>query len=305
MKKNIALISFFISIHFSAITQPLVVSSGIIKRIENFPSKFVAARNVDVWLPDGYSSKKKYAVLYMHDGAASFDSSKTFNHQEWGVDETVSKLLKEGKIRDVIVVGIWNVPTYRFANYFPQKLIDSIDEPARTALLTKQIKVTPDADKYLKFIVTELKPFIDSAYSVKKDVKNTFIMGSSMGGLISAYALCEYPNVFGGAACLSIHTPLAAFELMNDNTDAATASKFRNYLWAHLPKANTRKIYYDYGNKDFDSSYQFYQTKVDKVMKQKGWLSKYWQTKFFPGAGHNEKSWAKRLEIPLLFLLKK
>jgi enterochelin esterase-like enzyme len=281
------------------------VSSGTIRRIENFPSKFVAARNVDVWLPEGYSSKKKYAVLYMHDGAALFDSSKTFNHQEWGVDETVSKLLKENKIRDVIVVGIWNVPAYRFANYFPQKVIDSIDEPARTAILTQQIKVTPDADKYLQFIVTELKPFIDSAYSVKKDVKNTFIMGSSMGGLISVYALCEYPNVFGGAACLSIHTPLAAFELMNDNTDAAAASKFRNYLATHLPVANSRRIYFDYGDKDFDSSYQFYQTKIDAVMKQKGWLGKYWQTKYFPGAGHNENSWRKRLDIPLLFLIKK
>lgn len=288
-----------------AMAQLPVVSSGTIRRIENFPSKFVAARNVDVWLPENYSAKKKYAVLYMHDGAALFDSSKTFNHQEWGVDETVSKLLKENKIKDIIVVGIWNVPAYRFANYFPQKVIDSIDEPARTAILTRQIKTTPDADKYLQFIVTELKPFIDSTYSVRKDVKNTFIMGSSMGGLISAYALCEYPDVFGGAACLSIHTPLAAFELMNDNTDKEAASKFRNYLSAHLPKANSRKIYFDYGNKDFDSSYQFYQSKVDAVMQQKGWLGKYWQTKYFPGAGHNEKSWAKRLDIPLLFLLKK
>jgi predicted alpha/beta superfamily hydrolase len=296
---------FFIVISFFVKAQRPTLSSGTIQRFENFPSKFVAARNVDVWLPENYSSKKKYAVLYMHDGAALFDSSLAFNHQEWGVDETVSNLLKEKKIKDVIVVGIWNVPTYRFANYFPQKVIDSIDEPARTAIITKQIKLIPDADKYLMFIVTELKPFIDSAYSAKKDVNNTFIMGSSMGGLISAYALCEYPNVFGGAACLSIHTPLAAFELMNEHTDKEAASKFRNYLSAHLPKANTRKIYFDYGDKDFDSSYQIYQTKVDTVMKQKGWVKKFWRSKYFPGAGHNEKSWAKRLEIPLLFLLKK
>jgi enterochelin esterase-like enzyme len=288
-----------------ALAQLPVVSSGTIRRIENFPSKFVTARNVDVWLPEGYSAKKKYAVLYMHDGAALFDSSITFNHQEWGVDETVSKLLKEKKIKDVIVVGIWNVPAYRFANYFPQKVIDSIDEPAKTVILTQQIKVTPDGDKYLQFIVAELKPFIDSTYSVKKDVKNTFIMGSSMGGLISAYALCEYPNVFGGTACLSIHTPLAAFELMNEYTDEQAASKFRNYLSAHLSKANTRKIYFDYGDKDFDSSYQFYQVKIDAVMKQKGWLKKYWQTKYFPGEGHNENSWRKRLDIPFLFLLSK
>ena len=68
---------------------------------------------------------------------------------------------------------------------------------------------------------------------------------------------------------------------MNDNTDKEAASKFRNYLATHLPKANTRKIYFDYGDKDFDSSYQFYQEKLDAVMKQKGWLGKYWQTKYF------------------------
>ena len=68
------------------------VSAGSIQRFENLPSRFVAARNVDVWFPDGYSPKKRYAVLYMHDGNSLFDSSIMWNHQEWGVDETVSKL---------------------------------------------------------------------------------------------------------------------------------------------------------------------------------------------------------------------
>jgi len=281
------------------------VTSGTIHRLENFQSKFVQARNVDIWLPDGYSVKKKYAVLYMHDGQMLFDSTSNWNHQEWGVDETINKLIKEKRIRDCIVVAIWNVPTFRFADYFPQKVIESIEEPAKTAILTKQIKETPDADNYLKFIVEELKPFIDSKYSVKKDIKNTFIMGSSMGGLISAYAMCEYPNIFGGAACLSIHSPLAAFELINENTDAEVSAKFRSYLSAHLPKANTRKIYFDYGDQTGDAFYKLYQSKIDSVMKQKGWEAKYWQTRFFPGEGHSEKSWNKRLEIPVSFLLGK
>jgi enterochelin esterase-like enzyme len=304
--KNIVVVFILLSFTKTLVQAQLPkVSSGTIKRIENFQSKFVEARNVDIWFPEGYSTKKKYAVLYIHDGQMLFDSSLNWNHQEWGVDETIGKLIKEKRIRDCIVVAIWNVPTFRFADYFPQKVIESIEEPARTAILTKQIKETPDADNYLKFIVEELKPFIDNKYSVNKDVQNTFIVGSSMGGLISAYALCEYPNIFGGAACLSIHSPLAAFELINEKTDAEVASKFRNYLSAHLPKANSRKIYFDYGDQTGDAFYKPYQSKIDSVMKQKGWLAMYWQTGFFPGDDHSEKSWNRRLNIPLEFLLKK
>lgn len=281
------------------------VSAGTIKHFEAFPSKFVAARNVDVWLPEGYSAEKKYAVLYMHDGQMLFDSTNNWNHQEWGVDETITKLTNGKKIRNVLVVAIWNIPALRFAEYFPQKVFERMKEPTKTTIAEKQLKGNPQADNYLKFLVTEVKPFVDSAFSTLKDVNNTFIMGSSMGGLISAYALCEYPNVFGGAACLSIHTPLVAFELIDSATDAQAASVFRQYLNEHLPKANSRKIYFDYGDQTGDAFYKPYQQKIDDLMKKKGYDSQHWQTKFFAGEAHSEASWRKRLDIPLLFLLKK
>jgi len=64
-------------------------ASGSIRRVVNFPSRFVEPRNVDIWLPDGYDPKKKYAVLYMQDGQMLFDSTNTWNKQEWGIDETL------------------------------------------------------------------------------------------------------------------------------------------------------------------------------------------------------------------------
>ena len=203
------------------------------------------------------------------------------------------------------MVGIWNVPAKRFADYFPQKIIDSIPEPSRATLLTKQIKELPNADNYLKFLVNELKPFIDHTFPTKNDVKSTFIMGSSMGGLISVYALCEYPNVFGGAACLSIHSPMLAPDLINENTDADVASKFRNYLSTNLPLSNTRKIYFDYGDQTLDAFYKPFQLAIDKVMQQNGFNTEFWQTRYFPGESHSETSWRKRLDIPVIFLLKK
>ena len=288
-----------------SIAQLPVVSSGTIYRLENFVSKFVDTRKVDVWLPDGYSEEKKFAVLYMHDGNSLFDSTIMWNRQEWGVDEIVSKLLKENKIKDVIVVGVWNNGDYRHSEYFPQKIIKDIPADVRRIVIEEQLKNKPQADNYLKFLVTELKPFVDSAFSTLKDRKNTFIAGSSMGGLISLYAICEYPKVFGGAACLSMHTPMIMKEKISSNVEKDIASKFRNYLATHLPDPKTHKIYMDYGDKTLDSFYMPYQQKIDTVMKTKCFTSANWSTKYFPGEDHSEKAWGKRLHIPLLFLLKK
>lgn len=279
------------------------VSAGSIKRFENFPSKFVSPRNVDIWLPEGYSEKKKYAVLYMHDGQMLFDPTNNWNKQEWGVDETMSKMMSEKKIRNCIVVAIWNIPKERFADYFPKKIIKNIPEPMRTEVLNKQIAGKPSADHYLKFIVKELKPFIDKNYATMPDVRNTFVMGSSMGGLISAYALCEYPTIFGGAGCLSTHLPMVTFDLINDKNDKYVASKFRDYLLINLPKANTRKIYFDYGTATLDSLYEPYQKKIDLILKSKKNDKNHWITRKFEGESHTEKSWQKRLPIPLEFLL--
>lgn len=81
------------------------VTSGSLKHIENFPSKFVEARNIDIWLPEGYDGKKKFAVLYMHDGQMLFDSTTTWNHQTWDVDDVAQKLMNDGKVQNFIVVG--------------------------------------------------------------------------------------------------------------------------------------------------------------------------------------------------------
>lgn len=305
MIRSITTIVIYLLCHNFAIAQLPVVSSGTIKRFESFTSKFVDARKVDVWLPDGYTPKKKYAVLYMHDGNSLYDSTIMWNRQEWGVDETVSKLLKENKIRNVIVVGIWNNGAYRHSEYFPQKILKDIPDKVRKTIVEEQLKNKPLADNYLKFLVTEVKPFIDSAFSTWKDRKNTFVAGSSMGGLISLYAICSYPKIFGGAACLSTHTPMIMKEKISDYIDKDIASKFRNYLTANLPDPKTHKIYMDYGDKTLDSFYMPYQQKIDMVFKAKGFTAENWITKFFPGEDHSEKSWCKRLDIPLLFLLKK
>jgi enterochelin esterase-like enzyme len=305
MKNSICIAFLFINVALFA--QTVTVSSGTVKHFEQFPSQYIAARNVDVWLPADYSPKKRYAVLYMHDGQMLFDSTTTWNRQEWGVDETLTQLVADKKIKSCIVVGIWNNGKSRHADYFPQKPFELLPQAYRDSLIekAKRNKETPlfsngiQSDAYLKFIVTELKPFIDSSFSTRKDRKNTFIAGSSMGGLISMYALCEYPSVFGGAACLSTHWLGIMPSPNNPIPDA-----FASYLDKNLPNPKEHKLYFDYGNQTLDAFYKPEQLKVDKVMIKKGYAAKNWQTKEFLGADHSEKSWKARLTIPFLFLLK-
>ena len=284
----------------------LNVSSGVVERIPNFQSIFISARNIDVWLPEDYNKGTKYSVLYMHDGQMLFDSTTTWNKQEWAVDEVLSALMKEGTIEETIVVGIWNSNT-RYADYFPQKPFEMLPESYKSLLkIAKRGSNKPllttniQSDDYLKFLIKEVKPYIDSAYSTNPKREHTFVMGSSMGGLISMYAICEYPEVFGGAACMSTHW-IGAF---NDDKNPIP-QVFINYLDKNLPNPKTHKIYFDYGTKTLDAFYESHQIRVDSVMKRNAYDHSNWKTLKFEGANHSEDAWKNRLHIPVTFLLEK
>ena len=302
------LISVFLIMHCTPEKELNInISSGKIDRIESFKSEFIHARNVDVWLPENYSKDQKYAVLYMHDGQMLFDSTTTWNKQEWGVDEVMSNLLSSNKIRNTIVVAIWNTE-YRHSEYFPQEPFESLSKQFQDSLINYEkrngtnplFKSEVVSDHYLKFIVTELKPFIDKNYSTHTGPNNTFIAGSSMGGLISMYALCEYPEIFSGAACLSTHW-VGTF----DTTNNPIPNAFASYLEQNLPSPSDHRIYFDYGTETLDALYESFQLQVDSVMVKKGYTAANWKTLKFEGADHSERAWNKRLHIPLQFLLSK
>ncbi|MFY8008979.1 MAG: alpha/beta hydrolase [Flavobacterium sp.] len=286
-------------------SQEMKVTSGFVQRFENFKSEFVDARNVDVWLPKGYNTTEKYAVIYMHDGQMLFDATTTWNKQAWEVDEVAGRLNAEGKVKKFIVVGIWNIAAKRHPEYFPQKPYESLTDVQKdtvTAQLQKAGRTKevfkPYSDLYLKFLVSELKPFIDKRFSTASDKNNTFIAGSSMGGLISLYAICEYPQVFGAAACLSTHWP-GIFAVENNPIPEA----FYAYMRKKLPNPKTNRIYFDYGDQTLDALYPPLQKKADAVMTEKGFTAANWSTQFFPGKNHSEQAWSERLHIPFAFLL--
>ena len=273
--------------------------SGDLFRVENFKSIFVSERNVDIWIPDSYNTKKSYSVFYMHDGQSLFDASKTWNNQEWKVDEWSTKLMNTNSVKDFIVVGIHNGVESRWYDYFPQKSLEFMPNINLSNIIKDESKL--NSDNYLKFIVKELKPFIDDNFSTSKNAKNTLIGGSSMGGLISMYAVFEYPEIFGSAACLSTHW-LGHLDIAN--RDVFSKAIF-DYMSFNIPVNNTNKFYFDYGTETLDSYYLEYAPIVDSIFYSNGYNELNFVNLKFENENHSENSWSKRLNVPIEFLLKK
>ena len=264
----------------------------------NFPSKYVIPRDIEIWLPKQYNIVQSLPVLYMFDGESIFHGRKgwiggQYDHG-WQVDETLDSLFVAGLTPPIIVVGIFNTGIRRASEYMPAQPKKFIQ--ARIKLADDWIKKGYNdygitSDPFLKFIVEELKPFVDNNYKTQKNRQSTYLAGSSMGGLISAYAICEYPEIFGGAACLSTHWP-------------ALDGVFIEYLKKNIPDPNFNKFYFDFGTLGLDSKYEPYQLIVDSIMIANGYEKNVnWVTKKFVNEDHNGDFWRKRFHHPIKFLL--
>ena len=275
-----------------------------LRKIDNFESKFVTSRNVEIWLPQQYfeSEDKKFPVLYMHDGQNVFDPVTSSFGTAWEADATAEKMINEGKVKPFIIVTSWCTDK-RYAEYFPEKAAkyftkEDLDNIAKSKQQTGPLDEELLGDEYLKFLTSELKPYVDENFRTLTDAKNTSICGSSMGGLISLYAICEYPEVFGPAACVSTHWPL-----LFDNTFMGPSEAVRKYMAAKLPSPANHRIYFDYGTETLDQYYEVHQKKVDAIMASKGYKKgKNWVTRKFEGAEHSEKSWQLRMDVIFSFL---
>lgn len=276
---------------------------GKIDYYPSFESENFASRDILVWLPEDYSPNERYGVLYMHDGQMLFDKNTSWNKQSWEVDSLAHSLISNGRTIPFIVVGIDNCDETRLFDYLPRKVFDYLPDEE----IKKYDMVTPDmivSDNYLKFLAEELKPFIDSRYPTRTEPEYTATAGSSAGGLISLYAICEYPDVFGAAACLSTHTPMALSESYEQMIkDAPVWSKaLRDYLDEYQPSVNSVKLYMDCGDQTLDMIYPIYQNKVDSLFRSNGWDEEHYTSIVFPGHRHDEDSWKSRFDIPLSWI---
>lgn len=226
----------------------------------------------------------------MHDGQNLFDDALSFTGSSWNVGEMVHKLSESGEIPKVIVVGIWNTPD-RLGEYMPQKPIEKQVENIKDCWFTQAYGVQIQSDNYLKYIVDEIKPFVDSTYRSLPEQEHTSMMGSSMGGLISMYALCEYPNVFRNAGCLSASWTIGGEQMIQ-------------FMRETLQEPGNFKVYIDYGVEEKIGNYKRYIKEINEIAKNKHFvMNRNWLTARFPGTEHSELAWRERLDVPLKFLL--
>jgi hypothetical protein len=204
-----------------------------------------------------------------------------YTQTDWDIDTTLQQLIDDGEVDDTIVVGIWSTND-RVSDYMPHELYELASDEYRTAA-NNYMTTEPRSRNYLRFIVEELKPFIDKNYRTRPGRGDTFLMGSSMGA----------------AANVSTHWPSS---MMRNNPEAN--EPILAWLRESIPPPGEHRIYFDFGTEELDSSYEPHQTAVDDVMREIGYeLGPLWQTQKFEGAGHNEGAWQERADIPLKFLL--
>jgi predicted alpha/beta superfamily hydrolase len=162
-----------------------------LERHAAFRSRFLALpRDVIVCLPPGYDphGRARHPVLYLQDGQNLFDPAASFAGASWEVPATLARLAAAGHVEAPIVVGIHNTP-------------DRIDEYTPTR--DERIQRGGRADDYVRFLVEELKPFIDERYRTRPGRGHTALGGSSLGGLLALHAGLRHGAVFGRAAALS------------------------------------------------------------------------------------------------------
>lgn len=256
---------------------------GDVRYHQKFASKILKnERTLVVYVPPGYEKEKseRYPVLYMHDGQNLFDAGSSFLGVEWQVDETVERLIKEGKIPPIIVVGIYN-NAERMNEYTPTR------DAAR--------KAGGHGVMYAQFVIEEVKPYIDKTYRTKPGREDTAVAGSSLGGLISLYMGVEHGDVFSKVGVISP-------ALMWDEASLLAELKFKPGPLKRL------RVWLDMGTKEggalpmFNSALGYTRELreiMEKVEMRKGVDFKYMEAE---GAVHNEGAWAERFDQVLLFL---
>ncbi len=277
--------------------------SGTFIDLPKVSSSFMGPSHVTIWLPPGYArGKRRYGVVYMQDAENLFFLNTSNFKKIWAADRSVTRLTGDKTIAPVIIVGIFSHGVDRARTYMPQRIYDALS-PALKAQANMFLKGPVRSDAYLRFLTGELKPMIDKRYRTLADRDHTAIMGSSMGALISLYAIAEYPQIFGMAGCVSTHWPLIDPTQVGPMQPELRAVWDR-YLTERLGPPGGRHIWFDHGDQTLDQFYGPWQTAADATLIAIGWQpQRDFETRSYPGAAHEENAWAARLDEIFTWLL--
>lgn len=274
--------------------------TGRVERWTDYRSRHVATRHIDVWLPPDYDQRardgERFGVLYMHDGQGLFDATTTWNHQAWAADVAATAAMQAAPGRSFIIVGPWNGGALRHSEYFPAAYLPHLPAPLRDRFVREMLQGEARSDAYLRFLVEELKPAVDARYATRDDRESTWLMGSSMGGVISSYALWEYPQVFSAAGCLSTHW--IGIRQKNEDFPAAAVA----YLQKNPPRPATVRLWTDRGTQELDAEYIGAHERVTDALNGMGFAPPGFHAEVVADTGHNERDWSRRAERVMRFV---
>jgi predicted alpha/beta superfamily hydrolase len=277
-------------IQASAQTQaPKECTPTVVGKVETFDlhsAVFDNTRTVRVFLPPGYNDaanrERHYPVLYMFDGQNLFDACIAYDHvHEWQVDETVTRLIGEGKIEPLIVVGLDNAREKRAFEYLAWR--DGLQNPGGPATAGTRLP---------EFLIKDVMPVIESRYRIAKGRENTGVGGSSYGGVAALYVGIDIPLVFGKVLAESPIVWVGNGEIVRQTSFLAVAPL---------------KVFMGFGGKEADlagandaevKAIRQVETNLTKALYSPSEV----KFEFDPEAQHNEAAWAKRLPDAITFL---
>ena len=252
------------------------MSSGQLRKHEQFRSRFLRnQRDLIVYMPPGYAdqSRRHFPVLYLHDGQNLFDGATSFiPGQDWHVGQTADRCIQTGAVAPLIIVGMYNTRA-RIREYTP----------------TEVPKLGGGrADRYAKFLIEEVKPFVDREYRTLSGSQHTGIGGSSLGGLVSLYLGLQHSRIFGKIAALS---PSVWWNQQVIHRFARTATvELRPRIWLDIGTNESQRALPD-------------ARLLKEALERKGWREGeslgYMEAE---GADHSEGAWAQRVAPMLQFL---
>lgn len=245
------------------------------------------SRHVVIWLPPDYGAgdDRRFKVIYMPDGQNLFDPRLAYTGIDWGVDEAMMRGVRAGTYEPAVIVGVWNTAD-RLMEYSPWH----------------------DAPQYARFLLEELMPRVEAELNVLTGPDNTFVMGSSMGGLLSYYLVREHPDVFGACGCLSSHfswSPQMVELFMGRDPSAASA---RTYIERDIADGATMpggaRLYFDYGTAGLDAAYEVPHAAIRQWLLDQDFVEgEDFLVRKFEGADHSEAAWRERVDQQLDWLL--
>ncbi len=292
----------------SAAAQPALPqpASGRLERLSGLPWRHLPERPVDLWLPEGHDPDRPHALLLMLDGQMAFDPRSTWNRQAWRADQAVAALQGQGRLGDTVIVAVHNRPEHRFAEYFPEPALAELPAPLREDYTRRAQHGRALGEAHVRTLVDEVIPIVARRCALHGTPARTAVCGSSMGGLAAWATLCRAPDTFGAAIAFSTHwigiPPAWRAEADAAPRAGATAQALLRVFERSLPAPGRHRLWIDRGDDALDRLYAPHLDAAAAALRRRGWGPELAVVRNFAGTGHDEASWAGRLQEALGFV---